>query len=188
MMKKQKKRMNQAKKKKRKNKTKEKTKKERKKKANKQNKQKITPNIYIVQGVGLKDFIFLPKIVCKDFFPFVIDMLCICIPLAMGVFFLIVRLFASNNYMIYNVLLTYLFMHLHNIHVSSLLDISSDINDIVEIFSCLIKNASFGASVRLNPRVHQKKTRKHNKAWHDDECKIKLRHLKRLGRILTLEA
>jgi hypothetical protein len=65
-------------------------------------------------------------------------------------------------------------MHLHNVHVSSLMDIS-----------CLINNASFGASVRLNPRVHQKKTRKHNKAWHDDECKIKLRHLKRLGRILT---
>ena len=76
-------------------------------------------------------------------------------------------------------------MHLHNIHVSSLLDISSDINDIVEIFSCLIKNASFGASVRLNPRVHQKKKRKHNKVWHDDECKMKLRHVKRLGRILT---
>ena len=32
---------------------------------------------------------------------------------------------------------------------------------------------------------HQKKKRKHNKVWHDDECKIKLRHLKRLGRILT---
>jgi hypothetical protein len=76
-------------------------------------------------------------------------------------------------------------MHLHNVHVSSLMDISSDVNDIVDFFLCLINNASFGASVRLNPRVHQKKTRKHNKAWHDDECKIKLRHLKRLGGILT---
>ena len=32
---------------------------------------------------------------------------------------------------------------------------------------------------------HQKKKRKHNKVWHDDECKIKLRHVKSLGRILT---
>ena len=49
------------------------------------------------------------------------------------------------------------------------MDISSDVNDIVENFSCLIKNASFGASVRLNHRVHQKKKRKHNKVWHDDD-------------------
>jgi hypothetical protein len=34
------------------------------------------------------------------------------------------------------------------------MDISSDVNDIVEKISCLIKNASFGASVKLNPRVH----------------------------------
>ena len=75
-------------------------------------------------------------------------------------------------------------IHLHNVHVSSLMDISSDVNDIVEKCSCLIKNASFGVSVRLNPRVHQKKKRKHNKVWHDNECKIKLRHVKSLGRIL----
>ena len=52
---------------KRKDKTKnEKRKKE--KKANKQNKQKTTPNIiiYIVPGVGLTDFILLPKIVWKE--------------------------------------------------------------------------------------------------------------------------
>ena len=58
--------MNQTKTKKNKNKTKQKTKKERKKKTTKQNKQKTTPNIYIVPEVGLKDFIFLPKIVCKE--------------------------------------------------------------------------------------------------------------------------
>jgi hypothetical protein len=47
--------------------TKKRKKKERKK-ANKQNKQKTTPNIiiYIVPGVGLKYFILLPKIVCKE--------------------------------------------------------------------------------------------------------------------------
>jgi hypothetical protein len=53
--------------KKKKDKTKnEKRKKE--KKANKQNKQKTAPNIiiYIVPGVGLKDFIFFPKIVWKE--------------------------------------------------------------------------------------------------------------------------
>ena len=61
------------------------------------------------------------------------------------------------------------------------MDISSDVNDIVENFSSLIKNASFGASVKLNHRVHQKEKRKHNKVWHDDECKIKLRHLNSLG-------
>jgi len=54
---------------KRKKEKQDKTKKRKKKertKANKQNKQKTTPNIYIVPGVGLKDFIFLPKIVCKE--------------------------------------------------------------------------------------------------------------------------
>jgi hypothetical protein len=40
-----------------------KRKKEIKKKANKQ---KTTPNIYIVPGMGLKDFIFLSKIVYKE--------------------------------------------------------------------------------------------------------------------------
>ena len=40
--------------------------KRKKEKTNKQNKQKTTPNIYIVPEVGLKDFIFLPKIVCKE--------------------------------------------------------------------------------------------------------------------------
>ena len=46
----------------------DKTKNEKRKKEKKQtqNKQKTTPNIYIVPGVGLKDFIFLPKIVCKE--------------------------------------------------------------------------------------------------------------------------
>jgi hypothetical protein len=43
-----------------------KRKKKERKKADKQNKQNTTPNIYIVPGVGLKDFIFLPKIVCKE--------------------------------------------------------------------------------------------------------------------------
>jgi hypothetical protein len=52
--------MNQTKTKKNKN---EKRKKERKK--NQTNK-KTTPNIYIVPRVGLIDFIFLPKIVCKE--------------------------------------------------------------------------------------------------------------------------
>jgi hypothetical protein len=46
----------------------------------------------------------------SDFFPFVIDMFCICIPLVMGGVFLIVRLFVSNNYKIYNLSLTCLFM------------------------------------------------------------------------------
>ena len=54
-----------------------------------------------------------------------------------------------------------------------------------KFFHVWLKIPRFGASVRLNPRVHQKKKRKHHKVWHDDECKIKLRHLKGLGRILT---
>ena len=55
--KKKKKKKNEPSKQKKKNMTKQKTKIERKK-----NKQ----HIYIVQGVGLKDMIFLPKIVCKE--------------------------------------------------------------------------------------------------------------------------
>jgi hypothetical protein len=35
----------------------------------------------------------------------------ICIPLVMGGFFLVVRLFVSNNYKIYSLSLTYLCMH-----------------------------------------------------------------------------
>ena len=54
-----------------------------------------------------------------------------------------------------------------------------------KFFHVWLKIPRVGASVRLNPRVHQKKKRKHNKVWHDDECKIKLRHLKSLGRIVT---
>jgi hypothetical protein len=54
------------KKKKTKTRQNKKRKKTERKKADKQNKQKTTPNIYIVPGVGLKDFIFLPKIVCKE--------------------------------------------------------------------------------------------------------------------------
>ena len=56
---------NKTKKKKRKTRQNKKRKKKERKKADKQNKQKTIPNIYIVPGVGLKDFIFLPKIVCK---------------------------------------------------------------------------------------------------------------------------
>ena len=50
-------------KKKRKTRQNKKRKKKERKKANKQNKQKTTPNIkiYIVPGVGLKDFNFPPK-------------------------------------------------------------------------------------------------------------------------------
>jgi hypothetical protein len=47
-------------------KTRQNEKRKKEQKANKQNKQKATPSIYIVPGVGLKDFIFLPKIVCKE--------------------------------------------------------------------------------------------------------------------------
>ena len=52
-----------------KNEKQDKTKNEKRKKEkiSKQTKQaKNNSNIYIVPGVGLKDFIFLPKIVCKE--------------------------------------------------------------------------------------------------------------------------
>ena len=61
-----KKRMKQTKTKKQKQDKTKNEKRQKEKKAEKQNKQKTTPNIYIVPGVGLKDFIFLPKIVCKE--------------------------------------------------------------------------------------------------------------------------
>ena len=50
------------------NQTRQNEKRKKEKKANKQNKQKTAPNIiiYIVPGVGLKDFIFFPKIVWKE--------------------------------------------------------------------------------------------------------------------------
>ena len=58
--------MNQTKRNKRKTRQQKNEKRKKERTANKQNKQKTTPNIYIVPGVGLKDFIFLPKIVCKE--------------------------------------------------------------------------------------------------------------------------
>jgi hypothetical protein len=55
------------KKQKNKNKNKKKRKKNERKKSKQTKQTKNNPqHIYIVPGVGLKDFIFLPKIVCKE--------------------------------------------------------------------------------------------------------------------------
>jgi hypothetical protein len=65
--------------------------------------------------------------------------------------------------------------------------IVSDINEIVTIFSTNLRNAALGSRAVSKNAVLQKskKKRKQNKPWHDDECKIKLRHVKSLGRLLN---
>ena len=64
------------------------------------------------------------------------------------------------------------------------LNTSSYINELVQNFSGLIKNASIGTCTSSNANFKKKK-KKPNKSWHDNECNIKLRHIKSLGRTLS---
>ena len=65
--------------------------------------------------------------------------------------------------------------------------IVSDINEIVTNISTNLRNAALGSRAVSKNAVLQKskKKRKQNKPWHDDECKIKLRHVKSLDRLLN---
>lgn len=65
--------------------------------------------------------------------------------------------------------------------------IVSDINVIVTNFSTNLRNAALGSrAVSKNVVLQKSKNKtKQNKPWHDDECKIKLRHVKSLGRLLN---
>ena len=65
--------------------------------------------------------------------------------------------------------------------------IVSDINEIVTNFSTNLRNAALGSRVVSKNVVLQKskKKTKQTKPWHDDECKIKLRRVKSLGRLVN---
>ena len=58
--------------------------------------------------------------------------------------------------------------------------IVSDINEIVKKKSTNLRNAALGSrAVSKNVVLQKSKNKtKQNKPWHDDECKIKLRHVK----------
>lgn len=65
-------------------------------------------------------------------------------------------------------------------------DQSEDLNNIVENFSGILKNAALCTKFKpKNNLGKQKKKRKPNKSWHDDECKVKLRHVNSLCRLLN---
>ncbi len=58
---------------------------------------------------------------------------------------------------------------------------SEDLNNIVENCSGILKNAALCTKFKpKNNLGKQKKKRKPNKSWHDDECKVKLRHVNSL--------
>ena len=59
-------------------------------------------------------------------------------------------------------------------------------NNIVEKFSGILKNAALCTKFKpKNSLGKQKKKRKPNKLWHDDERKLKLRHANSLCRLLS---
>ena len=65
-------------------------------------------------------------------------------------------------------------------------DQSEDLNNNVEKFSGILKNAALCTKFKpKNNLGKQKKKRKPNKSWHDDECKVKLRHVNSLCRLLN---
>lgn len=65
-------------------------------------------------------------------------------------------------------------------------DQSEGLNNIVEVFSGILKNASLCTKFKpKNNLGKQKKTRKPTKLWHDDDCKIKLRHVNSLCLLLN---
>ena len=72
-----------------------------------------------------------------------------------------------------------------NLQAGEAYDKVSEVNNIVDSFSNLLKNAAVCTKVDKKCRSRQKFIRKkRKKTWHDTDCDVQLRHVKSLGRAL----